>query len=288
MMWRVVNSGINHAAMNMAVDEAIMLAHSLGEVPPTLRFYGWQPAAVSLGYFQRETEIDRSECDRLGIDIVRRMTGGRAVLHEAELTYSIVVQEKEPSIPSTISASYRFFSKGLLAGLQQLGINAQMSIPREVYSQSRPQKQYPSSAACFDAPSHYEITYEGRKLVGSAQVRKHGVILQHGSILLAFSPEKMAAVLGYHSPEKKQMMTEILTRRATSMEEIMGCSVGWQNVYDAMIENFGAVIGVELQQGSLIEKEVEISTQLAALKYNQSSWNRMRQRGGATWNMIMI
>jgi lipoate-protein ligase A len=277
MMWRVVNSGINHAAMNMAVDEAIMLAHSLGEVPPTLRFYGWQPAAVSLGYFQRETEIDRSECDRLGIDIVRRLTGGRAVLHEAELTYSIVVQEKEPLIPPTISASYQFFSKGLLAGLKQLGINAQMSMPREAYSQSKPQKQL-SSAACFDAPSHYEITYEGRKLAGSAQVRKSGVILQHGSILLEFSPERMAAVLGFHSPEKRQTMIEILTRRATSIDEILGRSVGWQEVYDAMVENFGAVIGAKLQQGSLIEKEVKTSKQLAALKYNQPSWNRMRQR----------
>ncbi len=277
MMWRVVNSGINQAAMNMAIDEAIMLAHSVGEVPPTLRFYGWQPAAVSLGYFQRETEIDRSACDRLGIDVVRRLTGGRAVLHERELTYSIVIREKEPSVPPTISASYRFFSQGLLAGLKQLGINAQMSMPREVYSQSR-QKRSSSSAACFDAPSHYEITYEGRKLVGSAQVRKYGVLLQHGSILLTFSPQRMADVLGVHSPEARQKMIEMLTCRATSIEEIMGISVSWQDVYDAMIENFGAVIGVNLQQGSLIEKETENSKQLAAVKYNQLGWQRMHQK----------
>lgn len=277
MMWRVVNSGINQAAMNMAIDEAIMVAHSVGEVPPTLRFYGWQPAAVSLGYFQRETEIDRSACDRLGIDLVRRLTGGRAVLHERELTYSIVVREKEPSVPPTISASYRFFSQGLLAGLKQLGINAQMSMPRAVYSQSRP-KRSSSSAACFDAPSHYEITYEGRKLVGSAQVRKYGVILQHGSILLTFSPERMADVLGLHSPETRLKMIEMLTCRATSLEEIMGNRVDWQDVYNAMIDNFGAAIGVNLQQGSLIEKEVENSEQLAAAKYNQLSWHRKHQK----------
>jgi lipoate-protein ligase A len=263
--------------MNMAIDEAIMLAHSLGEVPPTVRFYSWQPAAVSLGYFQKETEINWSECERLGIDIVRRLTGGRAVLHDAELTYSIIVQEKESFIPPTISASYQFFSKGLLAGLKQLGINAQMSMPREVYSQSRPQKQYPS-AACFDAPSRYEITYDGRKLVGSAQVRKSGVILQHGSILLAFSPEKMAAVLSFPSSEKRERMSELLTHRATSIEEIMGRSVGWQEVYDAMTENFGVAIGASLQQGSLTENEIETSKQLAALKYNRSSWNKMRQK----------
>ncbi|MDF2634866.1 MAG: biotin/lipoate protein ligase [Pelosinus sp.] len=261
----------------MAVDEAIMLAHSQGEVPPTLRFYGWRPAAISLGYFQQgQKEIDLQECDRLGIDIVRRLTGGRAVLHEAELTYSIVVQEKEPSIPPTISASYRYFSKGLLAGLEQLGIIAQMSMPREVYSHTKPKKDVASSSACFDAPSHYEITYGGRKLVGSAQVRKHGVILQHGSLLLKFSSEKTAAVLGGGSLERKKAIGEILNRRATSIEEILGRSVEWQEVYDAMRRAFALVLGVEFKEDNLSKKEVENAQQLATLKYNQLSWNLMR------------
>ena len=277
MIWRLINSGIQHAAMNMAVDEAIMLAHSQGEVPPTLRFYGWQPAAISLGYFQQgKKEIDVQECSRLGIDIVRRLTGGRAVLHEAECTYSIVVQEKDPSIPPTISASYRYFSKGLLAGLEQLGISAQMNMPREVYSHTKPKKPSASSSACFDAPSHYEITYGGRKLIGSAQVRKHGVILQHGSILLQFSPEKTAAVLGAGSLERKQAIGETLNRRATSIEEIVGHRVAWQEVYDVMRKGFALVLGAELQEGYLSEKEVETSQQLAALKYNQAGWNMMR------------
>jgi lipoate-protein ligase A len=277
VIWRLINSGIHSAAMNMAVDEAIMLAHGQGEVPPTLRFYGWQPSAISLGYFQQgQKEIDIQECNRLGIDIVRRLTGGRGVLHEAELTYSIVVEEKDPSIPTTISASYRYFSKGLLAGLEQLGISAQMSMPREAYSHTKPKKPSASSSACFDAPSHYEITYGGRKLVGSAQVRKHGVILQHGSILLQFSPEKNAAVLGTGSLERKKAIAEILTRRATSIEEIVGRSVGWQEVYEVMRRAFALVLGVELQEGYLSKNEVETSQQLATLKYNQSNWNMMR------------
>jgi lipoate-protein ligase A len=277
VIWRLINSGIHPAAMNMAVDEAIMLAHGKREVPPTLRFYGWQPAAISLGYFQQgQKEIDIQECNRLGIDIVRRLTGGRGVLHEAECTYSIVVEEKDPSIPTTISASYRYFSKGLLAGLEQLGIGATMSMPREAYSHTKPKKTSASSSACFDAPSHYEITYEGRKLVGSAQVRKHGVILQHGSILLQFSAEKNAAVLGTGSLERKKTIAQMLTRRATSIEEIVGRSVGWQEVYEVMKSAFALVLGVELQEGCLSKNEVETSQQLATLKYNQSSWNMMR------------
>ncbi len=105
MAWRVLDTGINDAAMNMAIDEAIMLAHRGGEVPPTLRFYGWNPAAVSLGYFQKaEAAIDLGKCEQLGINVVRRLTGGRSVLHETELTYSIAVKADYPLIPQTITA----------------------------------------------------------------------------------------------------------------------------------------------------------------------------------------
>lgn len=277
MKWRLINSGLHPAAMNMAIDEAIMLAHSKGEVPPTLRFYGWQPAAVSLGYFQQErAAIDEQECSRLGVDIVRRLTGGRAVLHDEELTYSIVVQENNPSIPATISASYRYLSKGLLAGLLQLGIKAHMSMPREAYGKIDRKKTAASSPACFDAPSHYELTYEGRKLIGSAQVRKYGVVLQHGSILLQFSPEKTAAVLRAGSLEQKQAMAKILSCRATSLTEIMGRSIKREEVYNAMAKALAVSLEADLEEGCLSETEVETSRQLAAAKYNQFSWTMMR------------
>jgi lipoyl(octanoyl) transferase len=274
MNWRVVNSGIADAATNMAVDEAILHAHRDGLVPPTLRFYGWQPAAVSLGYFQRaNAEIDLAVCREQGIDVVRRLTGGRAVLHDAELTYSIIVREGHPILPKTITASYRFISEGLLAGLKRLGIEAQMTVPQAAYGQS--QKRH-TSAACFDAPSHYEITVERRKLVGSAQVRKDGILLQHGSILLKFSAVKVVSLLRLPSQELRDMMIEMLNNRAVSLSDILGREVSGQELCGVMTEAFGPALGVTLAAGELTAEEQAMSRHLAETKYRQDSWNLMR------------
>lgn len=274
MNWRIINSGIATAATNMAIDEAILLAHSAGKVPPTLRFYGWQPAAVSLGYFQRAmSEIDLERCKERNVDVVRRLTGGRAVLHDAELTYSIVVQEEYPLIPKTITASYRYFSEGLLAGLETLGIEAKMTVPIAAYGQ---RKKQPTSAACFDAPSHYEVTVHGRKLVGSAQVRKNGVILQHGSVLLRFSAEQFVELLRMSSAEKREETTQMLKGRATSIEEVLGRTVSWQEVYEPMPEAFATALGITLVSGELTAEEQVTSAELAATKYSQDYWNKLR------------
>lgn len=274
MKWRVINSGVAAAATNMAIDEAMLLAHSNGDVLPTLRFYGWKSPAVSIGYFQKaESEIDLQECQRRGFAVVRRLTGGRAVLHDAELTYSLVVKEDYPSMPKTITASYRYLSGGVLTGLQQLGVAVKMTIPLSAYGQKIKQA---SSAACFDAPSHYEITYEGRKLVGSAQVRKQGVILQHGSILIRFSPETVAAILKLPSTKLRDKTTEMLTRRAVSLEEILGRNVDFAELYAALTPAFSSALGVTLESGELTSHEQETSLQLATEKYSQRSWNELR------------
>ncbi len=274
MKWRVINSGVAYAATNMAVDESILIAHSTGQVPPTIRFYGWRPAAVSIGYFQKAAaEIDLDECKRRGIDVVRRLTGGRAVLHDCELTYSIVVKEDYPSLPPTITASYCYLSGGLLKGLQQLGVAAEMSIPRGAYGQ---RAKLPASAACFDAPSHYELTYERRKLVGSAQVRKQGVILQHGSILIRFSAETMAGILRMPSAEERERTREMLSLRATSLEEILGRSVSWDEVYSVLPESFAASLDIDIESGELTAQERETAGRLAADKYSQDHWNLRR------------
>lgn len=272
--WRLVNSGISTAAQNMAVDEAILKAHAAGEVPPTLRFYGWRPAAVSLGYFQSAAdEIDIAACRANRIDVVRRLTGGRAVLHDVELTYSLVVSESDPLIPPTITASYRYFSQGLIAGLRGMGVEAQMSMPREAYGQSRRRH---ASAACFDASSHYEITYAGRKLIGSAQVRKEGVIMQHGSILLTFQPATLVPLLNLPSEDKRNELTEVLAKRVTSVSEILGRCVGWEEVYQAMSASFGPALGIDVIGGELTAGEKAAANELIASKYSQDSWNLLR------------
>lgn len=276
MLWRVLDTGRAGAAANMAIDEAILLAHSRGDVPPTLRFYCWNPSAVSLGYFQQAQEsIDLEECSKQGIDVVRRLTGGRAVLHDAELTYSIVIREDVPCIPSTITASYRYFSNVLLAGLDKLGVSAQMSMPRSAYAKTNRKEQL-SSAACFDSPSGYEIIYEGRKLVGSAQVRKHGVILQHGSILLDFSPEKLAAVLKFSSSLKRSKMVRVLANHVISIREILGRKVTGEEMRAAMLAAFCSTIGANHQRENLTADERLVSQQLVEKKYGSLAWSYKR------------
>lgn len=274
MKWRMINSGIQRAAINMAVDEAILQAHAHGEVPPTIRFYGWQPAAVSLGYFQKAAaEVNLDRCQKQGIDVVRRLTGGRAVLHAAELTYSVVVRDDHPLIPATITASYRYFSGGILAGLKQLGVDACMSIPTGAYGQA---KRSHASAACFDAPSQYEITVQGRKMVGSAQVRKDGVVLQHGSILLNFDPELMASLLKLPEPGKEALLAGMLAKRAISLSEVLSRQVTWQEICQAMMDSFSSALGVEAESGLLSQQEQDTACQLAQNKYSQDSWNLRR------------
>lgn len=272
MQWRIVNSGVADAATNMAIDEAIMLAHAAGQVPPTLRFYTWQPSAVSLGYFQRAaSEIDLDACRERGIDVVRRLTGGRAVLHDVELTYSLVVRENHPGIPPTITASYLYFSSGLLAGLTRMGVTAGLNIPRSAYGQR--ERIGHASAACFDAPAHYEITVAGRKLVGSAQVRKDGVILQHGSLLLRFCPQTLAAVLRAPTAEARARLAEMLTKRAVGLVEILGHNVDWMEIGQIMTQGFDEVLDGGLAPGHLTDREQTSAQELAAGKYSQDSWN---------------
>ncbi len=276
MLWRVLDTGMAAAAVNMAIDEAILLAHSREIVPPTLRFYQWQPAAVSLGYFQSaRAAIDGDECGKQGIDVVRRLTGGRAVLHDAELTYSLVIRENAACIPKTIAASYRYFSQVLLAGLEKLGVQAQMSRPRDTYRKTNRQEQL-TSAACFDCPAGYEIVHEGRKLVGSAQVRKQGVILQHGSILLDFSPEKLAGVLRFSSPQKRGEMVAGLVERVTSLKKILGREVTGQETREAILAAFASRSGVEKQKGCLTAEEQSVSRQLAEERYRNPAWTYKR------------
>lgn len=275
MQWRVLNTGIADAAANMAVDEAILLEHAAGRVPPTLRFYGWRPAAVSLGYFQRAAdEIDREACREQGIDIVRRLTGGRAVLHDMELTYSIVVGEGCPGIPSTITASYRYFSEGLLAGLARLGITARMNMPRAAYGQVK--RQPHASAACFDASSHYEITVDGRKLIGSAQVRKQGVILQHGSLLLRFCPQTLVSILRAPNSQAQDRLAQVLAARVIGLDEVLGRNIDFAEICHTMLQGFNETLHCGLDYGQLTINEQQTAKDLAVEKYSQDQWNFLR------------
>ncbi len=161
----------------MAVDEAIAAHAGRGDVPPTLRFYRWQPACVSLGRHQPLADIDLARCAALGYDVVRRPTGGRAILHTDELTYSVAGPQSDPVLAGAVLDSYLRLSQGLLAGLEQLGLRVAKAPPSNRASTD-------AGPVCFEVPSAYEIVAGGKKLVGSAESRRQGWVLQHGTLPL--------------------------------------------------------------------------------------------------------
>jgi lipoate-protein ligase A len=183
--WRFIDSGPNLAASNMASDEELLARAQAGETTPVLRFYTWDPPAVSIGRFQdMKAAVNAEACRQNGFDVVRRITGGRAVLHREELTYSIIARTDDPFFPPSIPGTYRVIAAGLVAGLRHLGLPAEM-VSRESGHARFVQKRS-KAAACFSSPSWYEILVNSRKIVGSAQRRAAGAFLQHGSILMDY------------------------------------------------------------------------------------------------------
>jgi lipoate-protein ligase A len=193
-IWRYIDSGPNIGAYNMAVDEELLARSQAGEAVPVLRFYSWDPPAVSIGRYQAmKAAVDADACRRRGYDIVRRITGGRAVLHHRELTYSIIARTDNPLFPSGVLGTYKVIAAGLLAGLQNLGIHAEMVARGGRYDALVERK--PKDPACFSSPSWYEILANRRKIIGSAQRRMRGAFLQHGSILIDYDPRLESEVI---------------------------------------------------------------------------------------------
>lgn len=185
--WHIIDSGPNLGAYNMAIDEELLARAQAGDRTPVLRFYTWAPPAVSLGRFQKKDDaVNADACSRLGFDIVRRITGGRAVLHLHELTYSVIARTDDPLFPPSVLGTYKVIAEGLLAGLKNLGIPAEM-VSRGGRHAGLVNKQ-DANPSCFSSPSWYEIVVNGKKLVGSAQRRLSGAFLQHGSILIDYDP----------------------------------------------------------------------------------------------------
>lgn len=272
--WRFLPFEKFSAAENMAIDEAILTAHSEGIVPPTVRFYGWNPATLSIGYFQRQSDVDMSALKERGLGFVRRPTGGRAVLHDAELTYSVVVSESHPMMPTSVNESYRVLSMGLAEGFRQLGLSADMvSLASE-----EEKKKYETlgSAACFDSPSWYELVVEGKKITGSAQTRQRGVILQHGSILLDLDVDLLFSVLRFSSEKLRSRLKASFLDKAVSIKQISGRLISIEEAVPAFETGFAKGLGVSLQPGTLTTHERELAQELVQTKYGTVGWNEKR------------
>lgn len=268
MQWRFIDTGANDAATNMAIDEAMLTCHSQGTVPPTLRFYRWQPVAISLGYFQRlHKDINIAACRELGVQIVRRPTGGRAVLHDQELTYSVVVSESHPLMPDTLVESYKVITAGLLAGLRRLGIPAQTAFRK---TSGRGGAQAP--AACFYTTANYELTVAGKKIAGSAQMRRQGVILQHGSLPLSLDPAKLLLLLRSSNRQVTAAMKQTFLNKATCLRDVTNREISWSEISAALRAGFADVLQADLVPMELIAAEDKLATELAETKYRTLEW----------------
>jgi len=283
MEWRLIKDSYHTGFMNMAIDEAIMIAHREGLVPPTIRLYQWSPPAVSLGYFQDlKKEIDVDNCKNLGIDIVRRPTGGKAVLHDKELTYSFIIRENHPLINNSILETYKKISGGMIRGLSYLGVTAELVPLREkLKSDSLPKGEKPEihhsdfKSICFSVPSQYEVQVKGKKIVGSAQVRKREIVLQHGSLLIELEKDKLFSVFNFPSA---QIRERFRTRfNATSLEEILKRKVNFSELSDILPRGFEEEFAVRLLEGKLTEQEEKTSKELLKNKYLTYEWNYERK-----------
>ena len=258
--WRLLVTEPLDGATNMALDEALLRGRIRGSGAPTVRFYGWRPAAVSLGYAQPlDDTVDRARCRAMGIGVVRRPTGGSAILHEPperEVTYSVVAAAGDFLGADDVLETYRVLGEGLAAGLGRLGVAADL-VP---LVRGRPAG---SPAFCFRRAGAYEIAVGGRKLVGSAQRRQRGSFLQHGSVLLGADPARIRAVF----PREADPTTGM-----TTLAGVLGRSPGFDAVVEALAAGLAEALGVPLVPGGLSPDESALTDALVASKYRTEAW----------------
>ena len=264
-VWRLLIDPPARGAWNMAEDEAILEHVGRGESPPTLRLYDWQPACLSLGYAQPYADVDVTRLQQRGWDLVRRPTGGRAILHTDELTYSVIAAPSEEHVAGSLLESYNRLAGALLHAARLLDLDAHMTAHAEANRNS-------ANPVCFEAPSAYEITVDGKKLIGSAQARRKDGVLQHGSLPLCGDLRRITDALAYPDDRRRQEAAERLLGRATSVESVLHRIVSWNQAAEAFIKGFETVLGLRFERRQLSEPESQRAQALVEEKYGRSEW----------------
>jgi len=250
--WRFLDTGVLSPACNMAVDRALLALHANGKSLPTLRLYQWRPPAVSLGYFQKRHDLDLEACQRLGFEVVRRPTGGRAVLHLEDLTYALIAGTGE-GMPSAVTAAYHLIAQGLLNAFRLLGIEAKMGRERD-----DPHR----TDICFLRCARGSIVHRGKKLVGSAQTWHGPSLLQHGSIIVRPQVEAWLGLVRAEGESPVELQAR-LAARLTSVQEILGWTPKITEIKEAVRQGMAQALGVELQPGELSVCEWTLARDLA-------------------------
>jgi lipoate---protein ligase len=252
--WRYLPLATNNAAMNMAIDEAILNARIAGEVPNTLRFYHWQPSAVSIGRNQNPlNEVYLETAEQLGVDVVRRISGGGAVYHdfEGEVTYSVIAKTNDLGT-ADITTVYTKIYGAITDALRLLGV--------------------PADFSSGDAKNCPNLTVAGKKISGSSQTISRGVVLQHGTVLVKADIEKMFKLLKLKDLDCA-LAADIGKRKITSIQTELGHKISPDTVANALAQGFKAIIKIQLEQAELTPKEKEIATKLYKEKYTTKKWN---------------
>lgn len=266
--WRLLLSPRGEpGAMNMALDEAILQNVAEKRSQPTLRLYAWEPATLSLGFAQPAGDVDLARLDLEGWGIVRRPTGGKAILHIDELTYSITSALDDPLLAGSLLDSYRKISQALLKALEHLHLPA---AGERSYEDAHPKTN--NNPVCFETPSNYEITSGGKKLVGSAQARKYGGMLQHGALPIRGDITRITRVLQYPDDFARQTAAENLNNHATNLELLLNLVLPWETVAEAMIKGFADSFGISFIESQPSQVEIDLANKLMNDKYLAADW----------------
>ncbi len=261
--FRLIIDRDHDGATNMARDEAISRAVSAGAQPPTLRFYDWVPPAISLGQSQRISSVNEAACNDAGVGIVRRATGGLAILHTDELTYSIALPITHPLAEGDVMTSYRRIADAIVEALKRLGV-------RDANADRVAKEDKAKGPVCFEAPSDYEVVGGGKKLVGSAQWRRVDGVLQHGSLPLVGDIARVCALL-VDAPS-----AEKVREHAATLKDVLGHEVSWDAAAQVWHEALADVLDIRFTEGRLSDDELRCTDDLLREKYANDAWTRRR------------
>lgn len=264
MNWRLIRSGQQSGAMNMALDEALLQSVTRGTSPPILRLYRWQPATVTLGYAQSVAEdINLAACRDARLDVVRRMTGGRAVLHDKEVTYAVIAPVQQGHFEGSVLDCYKVIAEALQETLISLGLTAQLVAGRRPGAARQPER-----AVCFTAPSQYELLIDGCKVAGSAQKRQGKGFLQHGSLPLEVDLDLLGRVL----PDGQGALPEERFRKVGWLNRWSADPLGIDQVEDRLIDAFQRRLDIRWLFSAPDAAETALADQLCAEKYAHPDW----------------
>ena len=266
-IWRLILSKPLEGAWNMAIDEAILEAVGRELSLPTLRLYSWKPPCLSLGYAQPTADVDFAALNSLGWQLVRRPTGGRAILHTDELTYAVITPLSEPRVAGGVLESYRRLALALLQALEFLGLPAQAD-----HSYPLPNGSQRNGAVCFEVPSNYEITANGKKVIGSAQARRLSGVLQHGSLPLTGDLRRITYALAFKDEQERAVSAARLLEHATTLQTILNRVVSWEDAAHSFRTAFETCLDLQFDEDHLSGFEMKRAAELVSEKYASPSW----------------